>query len=78
MRTPGLKHGRKFAAEVAGALGAAPLGLNRLRPCYLISLRAFCALDDVEFDLVAFLEALVAVKLNGTVVDEDVRATVVT
>jgi hypothetical protein len=39
---------------------------------HLIGLRTFAAFDDVEFHFVAFLEALVALALDGTVVNEDV------
>src|ERR1700744_1527386 len=38
----------------------------------LISLRTFCSLDDVEFNLITFLQAFVSLALNGTVVNEDV------
>ena len=41
---------------------------------YLIGLGALGSLDDVELDFIAFFEALVAVALDGTVVDEDVGA----
>ena len=41
----------------------------------LISLRAFGSLNDIELDLVAFLEALIAFALDGAVVHEDVGAT---
>jgi len=44
----------------------------------LIGLRAFGALNDVELNFVAFLEAFVAVKLDRAVVDENVRASFVT
>ena len=39
----------------------------------LIGLGTLRSLDDVEFDLVALFEALVALALNGAVVYEDVR-----
>ena len=42
----------------------------------LISLRAFGSLNDVELDLVAFLEALIALALDRTVMDEDIGPTV--
>jgi len=41
----------------------------------LIGLGALGPLDDVEFDLVAFFEALIALTLNGTVMNEDVGPT---
>ncbi len=40
----------------------------------LIGLGAFGSLDDVELDLIAFFEALVALELDGAVVDEDIGA----
>ena len=42
----------------------------------LIGLRAFGAFDDVEFDFVAFFEALVTFALNGAVVNEDVGSAI--
>ena len=41
----------------------------------LVGLGALGSLDDVELDLIAFLEALVALALDRTVVNEDVGAT---
>lgn len=41
-------------------------------PTYLIGLWAFGPLDDVELDFITFFEALVALALDGAVVDEDV------
>jgi hypothetical protein len=41
-----------------------------VEPCDAIGLGAFFALNDVEFDLVPFLEALIAVQLNGAIVHE--------
>jgi hypothetical protein len=38
----------------------------------LIGLGPFAALNDVEFNLVALFEALVALALDGTVMNEDV------
>ena len=38
----------------------------------LISLGTLAALNDVEFDFVALFEALIALALNGTIVNEDV------
>jgi hypothetical protein len=35
-------------------------------------------LNDVELDVVAFLQALVSVALDGAVVDEDIRAFIAT
>ena len=45
---------------------------------YLIGLRTFAALDDVELYFIAFFEGFVAVELNGAIVDEDVRSIVTT
>jgi len=44
----------------------------------LISLRAFCSLDDVKLNLIAFFQAFVSLALNGTVVNEDVGSSVAT
>src|SRR5215469_17123865 len=44
----------------------------------LIGLGPLCALNDVEFDLIAFLEALVAFALYGTVMNKDIGAIVPT
>jgi hypothetical protein len=49
--------------------------IDFLNPEDLISLRAFGSLNDVELDLVAFFEALIALALDGAVVHEDVGAT---
>src|ERR1700733_456143 len=38
--------------------------------CHLIGLWAFCALDDVELDLIPFFQALIAFALNGAVMNE--------
>jgi hypothetical protein len=45
---------------------------------YLVGLGALCTLNDVEFDLIAFFEALVAFALNRRVVDEDIGPIVTT
>jgi hypothetical protein len=39
---------------------------------YLIGLGAFGALDDIELDLVAFLETLIPLALDGAVMNEDI------
>ena len=39
-------------------------------------LRPFLSLDDLEFDLVALLQALIPVARDGTIVDKNVRSTV--
>jgi hypothetical protein len=68
------------------AKGEPRRGLARFRPGFLydlsdlieasdgISLGSFLALNDVELDVVAFFEALISVKLNCRVVDEDIGA----
>jgi hypothetical protein len=48
--------------------------LDGLDSSYLVCLGAFAALDDVEFHLVALLQALVALQLDGAVMHEYVRA----
>ena len=53
---------------------AVPAAAHETR--HLISLRAFASLDDVELYFIAFFESFVAVKLNGAVVDEDVRSVI--
>src|ERR1700733_13510903 len=45
---------------------------------YLVCLRSLGSLDDVEFDLIAFFEALVAFALYGCVVNEYVGALIAT
>ena len=47
-----------------------------LRTDDLIRLRTLLALHDVEFDFITFLEALVPLDLDGTVMNEDVRSVV--
>jgi hypothetical protein len=50
---------------------------GRLR-CSLLGnalcLRAFLSLNDFEFNIIALLEALVSLRLDGTIVDEHIRA----
>ena len=38
------------------------------------SLRPFLALDDLEFNLVAFLQTFVTITGNGAIVDEYIRS----
>jgi|SRR5215467_10952151 len=45
---------------------------------YVLGLRAFLALDNFKFDVIAFLKALVAFGFDGAVVDENVRAVIAT
>jgi hypothetical protein len=46
---------------------------DKLHLHYILSLRAFWTLRDLEFDLLALFEGLEAVALNGAIVNEDVR-----
>jgi hypothetical protein len=39
---------------------------------YLVGLRAFCSLNDVELNFIALFEALIAFALDRAVVNEDV------
>src|ERR1700684_1221123 len=48
--------------------------LYRFRTNHLVRLWTFCPLDDVKLHLVAFLECLVSLQLDGAVVNEDVGA----
>ena len=45
---------------------------------YLVCLRSLGSLDDVEFDFIAFFEALIAFALDGCVVNEYVGALIAT
>src|ERR1035438_4555492 len=47
-----------------------------LDPRHVACLRAFLTIDDLEFDLVAFLQALVAFDVDRAVVHEHVRTTI--
>jgi hypothetical protein len=51
----------------SGRLGCLLLG-------YVFCLRAFLALDDFKLNIITLLQALVAFRLDGAVVDEHVRA----
>jgi hypothetical protein len=46
--------------------------INFFQPRHLIGLGALAALNDIEFHLIAFFQALIALALDGAVVDEDV------
>ena len=61
-------------------MSAGPGKKNRLigYAGYLIGLWALGALDNVEFDLIAFFEALVTFALDGCVMDEYIGALVAT
>jgi len=52
---------------------------GRLR-CSLLGhafcLRAFLSLNDFKFNIIALLEALVSLRLDGTIVDEHIRAVI--
>jgi hypothetical protein len=48
----------------------------RAQQSYLVSLRAFLALNDVEFDWLTVLQRLVAVDLDRAVVDENIFVTI--
>jgi hypothetical protein len=69
--------------DLEDADGRFRAGRTRLVACFvinffetrdLIGLGTFRSLDDVEFNLVAFFEALIALALNGAVMYEDVRS----
>lgn len=50
---------------------------GRLRRSLLghaLCLRAFLSLNNFEFNVIALLEALVSLRLDGTIVDEHIRA----
>jgi hypothetical protein len=61
---------KKASALTRG--GEIRLRRDFFQACYLVSLGTLSALDDVELYLIAFFEALVALTLDGTVVNEDV------
>jgi hypothetical protein len=43
---------------------------------YALCLRAFLSLNNFEFNVIARLEAFVSLRLDGTVVDEHIRAVI--
>lgn len=45
---------------------------------YALCLRAFLSLNNFEFNVIALLEAFVSLRLDGTVVDEHIRAVIPT
>ena len=57
----------QYDAKVCAGLKS---GLNA---SYLVCLGPLRALDDVKLDLIALLEGLVPIQLNGRVVDKDIR-----
>ena len=82
------RHGRRFLRRLSDSrrrsgwrsCGPRCCGCRRCRgsrSCFvdaddMVCLWALAALDDVELDIVTFLQALVAFALDGTVVNEDV------
>src|SRR3954467_11335347 len=53
----------------------ASVGLSLLRSAgHVLSLRAFLPLADLELHIIAFLQALVAIRLDSAVVDKDIGA----
>ena len=44
--------------------------------CHTLCLRTFLSLNNFEFNVIALLEALISLRLDGTVVDEHVRAVI--
>ena len=49
------------------------LCLGRFRLVYVLSLRPFLALHNLKLDVIAFLKALVAFRLDGAIVDKNIR-----
>ena len=43
---------------------------------YAFCLRAFLSLNNFKFNIIALLEALVTLRLDGTIVDEHIRAVI--
>ena len=43
---------------------------------YALCLRAFLSLNNFEFNVIALLEAFVSLRLDGTIVDEHIRAVI--
>jgi hypothetical protein len=50
--------------------------LSRLRLGHILSLRPFLTLHDLKLNIIALLQALVAFRLDGAVVDKHIRAVV--
>jgi hypothetical protein len=63
----------QLSMEIVGV--GCPSG-NFPGPDYLIRLRPLLALNDVEFHVIALLQALVSIHLNRAVVDEHIRPVV--
>jgi len=66
---------RETAVHHPLKISPAPLGGDVLHTNHLIRLRALAALDDVKFDLIALFQALIAVDLNGAVMNEHICPT---
>jgi hypothetical protein len=54
----------------------ARLGIHFFETRDLVGLGALCSLDNIELNLITLFEALIALALNGTVMNEDVSPTV--
>ena len=68
---------QKTQPEWLGSMGALQPGLAvRIQFAYLVSLWPFLALDDLKLDIVAFLQGLVALCRDGTVVNKNVGSIV--
>ena len=48
----------------------------RLGLAYVLCLRAFLPLHDLKLDIVTFLKALITFRLDGAVVNENIRAVI--
>ena len=68
--------GRFRARSASGETLLTNLVTNFFKTKDLIGLGTLASLNDVEFNLVALFEALIALALNGTVMNEDVRPAV--
>src|SRR5260370_40006319 len=78
-RKPRPRSGRRPAGPGARFVNLVALrlrGLRGFRLGYVLGLRTFLALDNFEFNVIAFLQALVAFRLDGAVVDKPGRAVV--
>jgi hypothetical protein len=59
----------QFWNDQSGRLRCSLLG-------YALCLRAFLSLNNFEFNVIALLETFVSLRLDGTVVDEHIRAVI--
>ena len=55
------------------ALLGCVVGGGVLEADYTVRLRTFLTLDDIELDLIAFFQCLIAVQLYRRIVDEHIR-----